>query len=97
MTQRIHDYLVAALSQMLIGDPAPDSVGLARLACEVGDASAHADVARSVLGLLDSIEGYVASTNYTPPEPGAPRLPYPATGILVVAANVAMTPHVPVP
>ena len=97
VTQRIHDYLVAALSRMLIGDPAPDYVGLARLACEVGDASAHADVARSVLALLDSIEGYVATTSWAPPQPGAPRLPYPAVGILVVAANVAMTPHVPVP
>src|SRR3712207_3569991 len=34
VTQRIHDYLVAALSRMLIGDPARDYVGL-----EIGRAS----------------------------------------------------------
>ncbi|MDQ3934664.1 MAG: amidohydrolase family protein [Actinomycetota bacterium] len=99
VTQRIHDYCVAALSRMLIGDPAPDYVGLARLASEVGDASAHAEVGRSVIRLLDSIDDYVGSTGYQRPKAGVPgpRLPYPAVSIVVVAANVAMTPHVPVP
>ena len=99
VTQRIHDYLVAALSRMLIGDPAEDYVALARLACEVGGASAHADVAASVLRLIDTIEPHMESIEYQPPEAGAPgpRLPYPAISIAVVAANVAMTPHVPVP
>jgi predicted TIM-barrel fold metal-dependent hydrolase len=99
VTQRIHDYVVAALSRMLIGNPAPDYVGLARLACRVGEASAHPDVARSVVELLDGMEGYVKSTNYTPPEAGAPGpvLPYPGISVMVVAACVAMTPNVPVP
>ena len=99
VTQRIHDYLVAALSRMLIGDPAPDYVGLARLACEVGENAQHADVARSVVRLLDQVGPYVESIGYQAPEAGVPgpRLPYPATSILVVAANVAMTPHVAVP
>ena len=99
VTQRIHDYLVAALSRMLIGDPAADYVGLARLACEVGDASAHAEIGRSVLELIDALDPFVESTDYQPPEAGAPgpRLPYPGISIAVVAANVAMTPHVPVP
>ena len=99
VTQRIHDYLVAALSRMLIGDPAPDYVGLARLACEVGDASAHAEVGRSVMELIDAIDPFVESTGYQPPEAGVPgpRLPYPGISIAVIAANVAMTPHVPVP
>jgi uncharacterized protein len=99
VTQRIHDYLVAALSRMLIADPAPDYLGLARLACEVGEAARHQDAARSVVELLDQIDPYVESTGYQKPEAGAPgpRLPYPATSIVVIAANVAMTPHVPVP
>jgi predicted TIM-barrel fold metal-dependent hydrolase len=99
VTQRIHDYCVAALARMLIGDPAADYVGLARLACEMGEDTEHAAVGRSVLQLLDGIEGYVESTGYTPPEAGAPgpRLPYPAISIVVIAANVAMTPDVPVP
>jgi hypothetical protein len=99
VTQRIHDYLVAALSRMLIGDPAPDYLGLARLACEVGEAAEHVEAARSVMALIDAVEPYVESTGYRRPEAGAPgpRLPYPGVSILVVAANVAMTPHVPVP
>lgn len=99
VTQRIHDYLVAALSRMLIGDPAPDYVGLARLACEVGDAAEHVEAARSVLELIDRLDPFVESTGYTPPKAGAPgpRLPYPGISIVVTAANVAMTPHVPVP
>ena len=99
VTQRIHDYCVAALSRMLIGDPAPDYVGLARLACEVGDAAEHVEAARSVLELLDRLDPFVESTGYQRPEAGAPgpRLPYPGISIVTVAANVAMTPHVPVP
>jgi predicted TIM-barrel fold metal-dependent hydrolase len=99
VTQRIHDYVVAALSRMLIGNPAPDYVGLARLACQVGDGSAHPEVARSVVELLDGMERYVDSTNYTPPKAGAPGpvLPYPGISVMVVAACVAMTPGVPVP
>ncbi len=99
VTQRIHDYCVAALSRMLIGDPGADYVGLARLACEMGEGSRHEAVGRSVLRLLDGAEEFVKSTNYTPPAAGAPgpRLPYPSVSILVIAANVAMTPDVPVP
>jgi predicted TIM-barrel fold metal-dependent hydrolase len=99
VTQRIHEYAVAALSRMLIGDPAPDYVGLARLACEMGEGTEHAAVGASVLQLLDGIEDYVASTGYQPPQAGAPgpRLPYPGISIMVIAANVAMTPDVPVP
>ena len=99
VTQRIHDYLVAALSRMLIGDPARDYVGLARLACEVGDAAEHVEAARSVLKLLDELDPFVESTGYQPPEAGAPgpRLPYPGISIVVTAANISMTPHVPVP
>jgi predicted TIM-barrel fold metal-dependent hydrolase len=99
VTQRIHDYCVAALSRMLIGDPGADYVGLARLACEMGEGSRHEAIGRSVLRLLDGAEEFVKSTNYTPPAAGAPgpRLPYPSVSILVIAANVAMTPDVPVP
>jgi hypothetical protein len=99
VTQRIHDYCVAALSRMLIGDPGTDYAGLARLACEMGEGSRHEAVGRSVLRLLDAAEEYVQSTGYTPPAAGAPgpRLPYPSVSILVIAANVAMTPDVPVP
>lgn len=99
VTQRIHDYCVAALSRMLIADPADDYVGLARLACEMGEATRHAAVGQSVRRLLDSIDDFVAASDYTPPEAGAPgpRLPYPAINIVVIAANVAMTPDVPVP
>jgi hypothetical protein len=99
VTQRIHDYAVAALSRMLIGDPAADYVGLARLACEMGEGTPHEAVGRSVMRLLDGMEEYVKSTNWTPPEAGAPgpRLPYPGVSVLVIAANVAMTPDVPVP
>jgi predicted TIM-barrel fold metal-dependent hydrolase len=99
VTQRIHDYAVAALSRMLIGDPAPDYVGLTRLACQLEEGTPHGDVGRSVVQLVEGIETYMGSIDYRPPAAGAPgpRLPYPGITLMVIAANVAMTPDVPVP
>jgi hypothetical protein len=45
------------------------------------------------------MDRYVGSTNWAPPEPGAPgpRMPYPGVAVVMIAATVAMTPDVAVP
>jgi predicted TIM-barrel fold metal-dependent hydrolase len=99
ITQRMASYLVAAISRMFIGEAGGDYIGLARLACEVGDDAEDAPVARSVLALLDRAEEYTRRAGFQPRPPGdtGPRLPHPAVAIAVTAAMVAMTPDVPVP
>jgi uncharacterized protein len=88
---RVHEYLHTAASRMLMGQLSDEYVGLARLACEVGDDAPQAPVAASVLALLDRYEGYV--TQY-PPRDG---LPSPAVQILIAASVVARTPDVALP
>ena len=88
LVQRIHGYLVAVVARMFVGEAADDYVGLARLACEVGEDSPYAPVAASVVALLDRIK-----------DRGEPRQGrvHPAVALAVIAANVAITPDVPVP
>jgi predicted TIM-barrel fold metal-dependent hydrolase len=97
LLQRVHGYLVSAVGRMFIGNPAPDYVGLARLACEVGEDSPHAHVFASVLDLLDRMEEYADSVSLPDPVPGGPVPPYPGVAMAIVAAHVALTPDVPVP
>ena len=97
---RVHSYLVTATGRMMIGDAAPDYVGLARLACEVGDDAPQAPVCASVLELLDRGETYVAEAAEEPTRPpaGPGQLrPHPAVGMVIVAATVALTPDVALP
>jgi predicted TIM-barrel fold metal-dependent hydrolase len=88
LVQRIHGYLVAVVARMFVGEAAEDYVGLARLACEVGEDSPYAPVAASVVALLDRIK-----------DRGEARdgRVHPAVALAVIAANVAITPDVPVP
>ena len=88
---RVHEYLHTAISRMLTGQLSEEYVGLARLACEVGDDAPQAAVAASVLALLDRYERYVADH---PPRNG---LPTPAVQILIAASVVARTPDVALP
>ena len=88
---RVHEYLHTAASRMLTGQLGEEYVGLARLACEVGDDAPQAPVAASVLALLDRYEGFVAEY---PPRDG---LPSPAVQILIAASVVARTPDVALP
>jgi hypothetical protein len=76
---------------MLTGQLGDEYLGLARLACEVGDDSPQAPVAESVLALLDRCERFIEEY---PPRDG---LPTPAVQIVIAASVVARTPDVALP
>jgi predicted TIM-barrel fold metal-dependent hydrolase len=101
LLSRVHSYLVTATGRMMISDDAPDYVGLARLACEVGDDAPQAAACASVLALLDRGDAYVAREAQEPTRPpaaGPGQLrPHPAVGMVIVAAAVSLTPDVPLP
>ncbi|MGH2943500.1 MAG: amidohydrolase family protein, partial [Solirubrobacteraceae bacterium] len=88
---RVHEYLHTAASRMLMGQLSEEYVGLARLACAVGDGAPQAPVAASVLALLDRYDRYIADH---PPRDG---LPTPGVQILIAASVVARTPDVALP
>ena len=97
--KRVHTYLVTAAGRMMIRDSADDYIGLARLACEVGEDAPQAHVCRSVLALLDRMEAFVAANPVPDPPPGghAAAPPFAGVGIVIVAATIALTPDVPLP
>jgi hypothetical protein len=95
---RVHSYLVTAAGRMMLSDPAPDYIGLARLACDVGEDAPQAPVCASILALMDRMEKFVAEL----PGPGrGPGVhgppPFPGVGLAIVAATLALTPDVPLP
>ena len=92
LLERIHTYVHTAASRMLTGANGDEYLGLARLACEVGDDTPQAKVAGSVIDLLDRYERYVAE--HPPPPPG---LPTPGVQIVIAAAVVARTPDAALP
>jgi uncharacterized protein len=90
LLERVVVNLCAAFGRLAAGADATEPVGLARLACAVGDEGPLADVFAAVLDGLDRYEAALA-----PPPPGQ-RLPA-ATRHLVHALGVARTPDVPLP
>jgi uncharacterized protein len=92
LLDRIHVYLVAASSRMLAGHSPGDYLGLARLACEVGDDAPQAPVAASVAAMLDRLDSYAEEVG--PPRPG---MPWPPVQVAIAASVVARTPDVPLP
>ena len=96
---RVHAYLSTAVGRMMSGDDVPDYMGLARLACEVGNDAPQEEVCASILSLLDRAEAYAAEAEEPTRPPGhhsRPR-PHPRVGLAIVAAAIALTPDVPVP
>jgi predicted TIM-barrel fold metal-dependent hydrolase len=95
---RVHSYLVTAAGRMMLSDPAPDYIGLARLACDVGEDSPQAPVCASILALMDRMERFVKELEgpgRAPGQHGPP--PFPGVGLAIVAATLALTPDVPLP
>jgi predicted TIM-barrel fold metal-dependent hydrolase len=98
LLERVSVYLVTMFGRLIAGESAPDYLGLARLACEVGDDSPQAPVCRSVLALLDRFEHTdppPASEDGLPPTSPARR--FPGLGVVLVASVVARTPDVALP
>ena len=80
-----------AVARMFTGDPGDEYLGLARLACEVGDEEPQAPVAASVVAMLDHFDRYAADH---PHEDGVVT---PGVQLIVAAALVARTPDAPLP
>jgi len=79
-------------------DHAPDYVGLARLACEVGEDVPQAATCASVLELLDRMEAFAADYEEPARPPGSHVLrPFRGVALVIAAAAVALTPDVPLP
>jgi hypothetical protein len=76
---------------MFTGQPADEYIGLARLACDVGDDAPQAPVTASVVALLDGFERYCADR---PPQDGVVT---PGVQLVIAAALVARTPDAPLP
>jgi predicted TIM-barrel fold metal-dependent hydrolase len=93
---RVCAYLQTSAGRMMLRDESEEYLGLARLACEVGEGAPQAAVCRSVLALLDRFDRYVASH---PPELNAtmPGSRFPGLHLIVTAAIVAATPDVVLP
>jgi hypothetical protein len=92
---RVITYIQVATGRLMLMDAAEDYMGLARLACEVGDDAPQAHVCRSVLALLDRFERY--QEEHPPVADGHPGSRFPGLHLVVTAAIVAATPAVPLP
>jgi predicted TIM-barrel fold metal-dependent hydrolase len=92
LLDRVHTFVGTAVGRLMEGGDGLESLGLARLACDVPPDAAQYEVCRAILGLLDAHRTYVVE--HTVPE-GAPR--FPGMHLLIIAAVLARTPDVPVP
>ena len=90
LLERVVAHLTGALQRTLALVDLEEPLGLARLACAIGEDHPHAQVASEVLELLDGYERLVA-----PPGPG--RVFPEALRLLVMALVLARTPDVPLP
>jgi uncharacterized protein len=95
LLERVASYLQTAIGRMLLGDDGEEHLALARLACEVGESAAEAQVCRSVLALLERFERY----NRDRPDVFAREGPqrFPGLHLVSTAATVALTPDVVLP
>lgn len=91
LVERIHTYLLTGASRMLYGQSGDEYLGLARLACDVGDNSPIAPVAKSVEALLDRREQYAAETG------SLDGISAPGVHLAIAACIVARTPDVALP
>src|SRR5215211_3296783 len=93
LLDRVYGFLISATGNMMAGGDPDEVLGLAGLACEVGDDAPQADVCRSILALLEERQQYVAERRTD----GRPSRFTPGLHLVVVAAGLARTPDVPLP
>lgn len=91
LLDRVHTFLVTSMGQVLRGNEPEETLGLAALACEVGDEAPEAPVCSAILSLIEARRRYE-------PRPGE-RPPRFAKGMhfVVMAAALARTPDVTLP
>ena len=91
LLERIHSFLMTASSRMLYGQGGEEYMGLARLACDVGENEPQSEVAASVAALIERWERYSAG------RPTRDGIAAPGVQIAIAACIVARTPDVPLP
>jgi len=93
LLDRVYAFLVASIGQMLNGLEATETLGLAALACEVGDEAPQARTCKTVLRMLELAELHAADGSHG----GRPDRFTPGLPMIVVAAGIARTPDVSMP
>jgi hypothetical protein len=91
LLERIHSFLLTASSRMLYGQGGEEYMGLARLACDVGDDAPQAAVAASVAALIERWERYAEGA------PVKDGIAAPGVQLAIAACIVARTPDVALP
>ena len=93
LLERVYTFLVGAIGQGINGVEPTEMLGLAALACEVGDDAPQAATCTTVLKLLELREQFVASGA----DDGRPARFVPGLPMIVVAAGIVRTPALPMP
>jgi hypothetical protein len=91
LLERVHSFLMTASSRMLYGQGGEEYMGLARLACDVGDDAPQAAVAASIGALIERWERYAAGRQVKD------GIAAPGVQIAIAACIVARTPDVALP
>ena len=91
LLERVHSFLMTASSRMLYGQGGDEYMGLARLACDVGEDAPQATVAASVAALIERWQ------RYSEGRPVKDGIAAPGVQLAIAACIVARTPDVPVP
>ena len=91
LLERIHGFLMTAASRMLYGQGGDEYLGLARLACDVGEDASQSAVAASVAALIERCERYKAG------RPTRDGIATAGVQLAIAACIVARTPDVPLP
>lgn len=92
----VFTYLAFALGQLIVGGSGEDPIGLAGLACAVGEDAPQATVCRAIAGLLEAQRAILAGQEASALAGPSPRRPV-LLAPLLLAATVAKTPSIAVP
>ena len=90
LLDRVHSFLMTSVGRMIGGGDAEETLGLAALACEVGEDAPQARVCQAVLSLLKE------RTEYAKGGPDSPRFA-PGVHLVALAGSVVRTPDVALP
>jgi hypothetical protein len=94
--ERVYLYLMAGLARLIVGAPAEDVIGLARLSCKVDEDSPQAETCGTIAGLIDfQLQSAAEMSPAHLATPSTQRLMLLAP--LLLGATLAATPSVPVP
>jgi predicted TIM-barrel fold metal-dependent hydrolase len=91
LLERIHSFLMTASSRMLYGQGGEEYMGLARLACDVGENTPQSEVAASIAALIERWKHYADG------RPVKDGIAAPGVQVAIAACIVARTPDVALP